>query len=46
MENAALLLCWEEGQGLDPHRMKAFLSTDVSLTNEEILNDYSKRWAI
>jgi hypothetical protein len=26
--------------------MKAFLSTDVSLTNEMILSYYSKRWAI
>ncbi|MEK3702891.1 transposase [Paenibacillus sp. FSL R7-0198] len=26
--------------------MKAFLSTDVSLTNEEVLRYYSKRWAI
>ncbi|MFI2856153.1 hypothetical protein ACH6EH_03320 [Paenibacillus sp. JSM ZJ436] len=25
--------------------MKAFLSTDVALTNEEILGYYSKRWA-
>ncbi|MBO2944448.1 transposase [Paenibacillus sp. F411] len=26
--------------------MKAFLSTDVALANEEILGYYSKRWAI
>ncbi|WP_025683922.1 IS701 family transposase [Paenibacillus maysiensis] len=46
LENAALLLCWKEGEGFDPKQMKAFLSTDVSLTNEEILSYYSKRWAI
>ncbi len=46
LENAVVLLCWEEGRGFDPKRMKAFLSTDVSLTNQEILSYYSKRWAI
>ncbi|MGW8957693.1 hypothetical protein [Paenibacillus sp. NPDC055715] len=46
MENAALLLCWKEGEGFDPKPMKACLSTDVSLTNEEILSYYSKRWVI
>lgn len=46
MENAVLLLCWKEGEGFDPKQMKAFLSTDVSLSNEEILSYYSKRWAI
>ncbi|WP_340400505.1 transposase [Paenibacillus sp. FSL H8-0079] len=46
MENAVLLLCWKEGDGFDPKQMRAFLSTDVSLCNEEILRYYSKRWAI
>lgn len=46
VENAALLLCWKDGEGFDPKRMKAFLSTDVSLSNEEILSYYSKRWTI
>lgn len=46
VENAALLLCWKDGEGFDPKQMKAFLSTDVSLSNEEILSYYSKRWAI
>lgn len=46
VENAVLLLCWKDGEGFDPKQMKAFLSTDVSLSNEEILNFYSKRWAI
>ncbi|WP_152682944.1 hypothetical protein [Paenibacillus sp. VT-400] len=44
VENAALLLCY--GEGFDPKQMRAFLSTDVSLSNEEILSFYSKRWAI
>ncbi|MEC0105364.1 transposase [Paenibacillus taichungensis] len=26
--------------------MKVFLSKDVSLSNEEILNYYSKRWVV
>ncbi|WP_155985145.1 hypothetical protein [Paenibacillus sp. FSL H7-689] len=46
VENAALLLCWKDGEGFDPKQMRAFLSTDVSLSNEEILSFYSKRWAI
>lgn len=46
VENAALLLCWKDGEGFDPKHMKAFLSTDVSLSNVEILSYYSKRWAI
>ncbi|GGH46486.1 transposase [Paenibacillus silvae] len=46
VENAVLLLCWTEGEGFDPKQMKAFLRTDVSLNNEEILSYYSKRWAI
>ena len=46
VENAALLLCWKDGEGLGPKHMKAFLSTDVSLSNEEILSYYSKRWSI
>ncbi|CAH1225034.1 hypothetical protein [Paenibacillus sp. JJ-223] len=46
MEYAVLLLYWKEGKGFDPKQMKAFLSTDVSLSNDEILSYYSKRWAI
>lgn len=46
LENAVLLLCWKEGEGFDPKQMKAFLSTDVSLSHTEILSYYSKRWAI
>lgn len=46
LENAALLLCWKDGDGFEPKQMKAFLSTDISLSNEEILCYYSKRWDI
>lgn len=46
LENAALLLCWKEGDGFESKLMKAFLSTDISLSNEEILCYYSKRWDI
>lgn len=46
LENAALLLTWKNGEGFDPTRVKAFLCTDVSLTNETILSYYNKRWAI
>ncbi|MBJ6360580.1 transposase [Paenibacillus sp. MAHUQ-46] len=46
MENVVVLLGWKEGEGLDPKQMKAFLSTNVSPTNEKILSYYSKRWAV
>ncbi len=46
LENGVVLLCWKEGEGLEPKQMKAFLSTDVSLSNEQILSYYSKRWSI
>lgn len=46
LENAVVLLCWKEGDPVDPGHMKAFLSTDVSLTTEQILTYYSKRWTI
>lgn len=46
VDNAVVLLCWKESAPLTPMMLKAFLSTDVSLTNEQILTYYSKRWAI
>jgi hypothetical protein len=46
IENAVVLLCWDADQPMTPQHMRAFLSTDVSLSNEKILTYYSKRWAI
>lgn len=46
IENAVVLLCWDATQPMTLQTMRAFLSTDVSLSNEQILTYYSKRWAI
>lgn len=46
LENAVVLLCWNATQPMTPQAMRAFLSTDASLTNDQILCYYSKRWAI
>lgn len=46
LDNAVVLLCWRDGDDFDPAKMIAFLSTDVSLTNEQILTYYSRRWSI
>lgn len=46
MDNAVVLLCWKDGDELKPANVRAFLSTDVSLTINQILNFYSKRWSI
>lgn len=46
LENGVVLLCWKDGDDLNPSNMRAFLSTDVALSNEQILSYYSKRWSI
>ena len=46
IENAVVLLCWDSTRDFTPQNMRAFLSTDVSLSNEQILHVYSKRWVI
>ncbi|WP_212976709.1 transposase [Paenibacillus azoreducens] len=46
LDNGVVLFCWKEGEELNPKQVKAFLSTDVSLTNKQILSYYSKRWSI
>ena len=44
IDNAVVLICVKEGQ--DISKAKAFICTDMELSNEEILNYYSKRWEI
>jgi hypothetical protein len=44
IDNAVVLICFKEGQ--DISKAKAFICTDMDLSNEEILNYYSKRWEI
>ena len=46
LENGVVLLCWKDGDDLNSSSIRAFLSTDVSLSNEQILSYYCKRWSI
>ncbi|MEW4237287.1 transposase, partial [Bacillus thuringiensis] len=46
IENAIVLLCWEATNLMTSENMRAFLSTDVSLSNKQIMQYYSKRWAV
>ncbi|WP_257721612.1 IS701 family transposase [Aneurinibacillus sp. XH2] len=46
VENAVVLLCWDAAESLTLKNMRAFLSTDISLSSEQILSYYSKRWVI
>jgi hypothetical protein len=46
IENAIVLLCWEAETPMTSENMRAFLSTDVGLSNKQIMQYYSKRWAV
>ena len=46
IENAVVLLSYPEKAFGNPKALRAFLSTDVSLTTEEILSYYVCRWPI
>ena len=46
IENAVVLLSYPEKAFGNPKALRAFLSTDVSLTTHEILSYYVCRWAI
>ncbi|MEK5040698.1 IS701 family transposase [Sporosarcina sp. FSL K6-3457] len=47
LANGIVLLCWpSDDETLDPKNMRCFLSTDVELTNEQILTYYGYRWRI
>ncbi|MCK8826127.1 transposase [Fuchsiella alkaliacetigena] len=45
IDNAKLLLCWENGSSLED-APKCILTTDLSLDKETIIKYYSKRWEI
>jgi hypothetical protein len=46
IDNAVVLLTWNEKSFKKPGALHAFLCTDTELKNEEILKIYSKRWPI
>jgi len=46
IENAVVLLSYPEKAFGKPNALRAFLSTDVSLTTDEILSYYVYRWPI
>ncbi len=46
IDNADVLLSWKAKGSFEPKNMKAFLSTDIELSNVEILTHYQNRWSI
>ena len=46
IENAVVLLSYPEKAFGNPKALRAFLSTDVSLSTDEILSHYACRWSI
>ena len=46
IDNAVALISFPVGQMGNPKALRAFISTDVSLSTEEILNFYVERWEI
>ena len=46
IDNAVVLLSFPVGEMSNPKVLKAFISTDVSFSTEEILNFYVERWDI
>jgi len=46
IENAIVLLCYPENAFLFPKALRVFISTDVTLTIQQILDHYVERWQI
>lgn len=46
VENAVVLLSYPQGAFHEPKALRAFISTDVSLSTEEILAKYIARWPV
>ena len=46
IDNAVVLLSFPVGEMSNPKALRSFISTDVSLSTEEILNFYVERWDI
>ncbi|MBB6024956.1 hypothetical protein HNR77_006108, partial [Paenibacillus sp. JGP012] len=45
-DEGVVVLCWKADEPFDCGQVRAFLSTDLTLSTEQILSYYSKRWAI
>ena len=46
VENAVILITYPQNAFQSPNALRAFISTDVSLSTEEILMHYVERWQI
>lgn len=46
IDDGIVLLCWPANEPMKASGMRCFLSTDTTLTNEDILRYYSVRWRI
>ena len=46
ISNAAVILSYPKEAFGDPKALRAFISTDVGITTQEILDTYAKRWSI
>ncbi len=46
IENAAVLISYPKDAFHDPKALRAFISTDVSLSTREILDKYVERWPV
>lgn len=46
IESGVVVMCWPANEQMEAKRMRCFLSTDIELTTQEILDYYSERWAI
>jgi hypothetical protein len=46
IENSAVLISWPEGEFGNGKAMRAFLCSDVSLCEQEIIDIYTQRWDI
>ena len=46
IDNAVVIISFPVGEMNNPKALRAFISTDVSLSTEEILNFYVERWDI
>lgn len=46
IESGFAVLCWPANQPLEAKQMRCFLSTDIELSTQMILDYYSERWAI
>lgn len=46
IENAVVLLSWPKGAPLKEQTLRCYISTDISLSNQTILEYYQNRWVV